>query len=590
MQNSKGIKWTGTSWSEASVGYEGDDILRGGGGNDTLAGAGGKDTFIFESSFAANGTDTIMDFKGRNATGGQDQLDLSLAINTSKFRPSNIGRYVWLSGDKLFVDTDGKGNADTARVWAVLKGVKQGDEIKIKINKFIGWITAGAPATLATPNAALQTDSTDGLADHNTDGITKSGAITAPTNTDNGATVEYQIFYKANAGDAWGTPSAWSSSYTAPTTDGYYRVDVRQNDGTQISAVQSIDFQLDTSADKDTPLSITFEDPDGYLYRVSGSANTSFSITGLDSDIDPSKVVMTILDKNESSVTATYNEGTGKWDADLTSLADGALLASVSVTDAAGNTASPSAAGTLVAKLPGIDMTVAVTGGTGGKIWVDTNGDGDYDAGENLLAYENSGWRLDTNDQNDPNGSDTQVGTNTITFDEQYTYYDGDTYDHFTALYDGAAVTLDSLIDLDDNAVAIKFYDFTTPKLDLTGFGLDDKIVLDMQDADRFMGISHNNYHADAYLTTWQSDGDYYGFYASNWAEWYYNSDSRGGSRTFTAYFSQEKLLAYAYFFNYFYNAADNSRSGTFTVATNLNIGCVHKQVQVLLPTPFDNW
>ena len=58
----------------------------------------------------------------------------------------------------------------------------------------------------ATPNAALTTDS----GSSGSDGITNSGAITAPTNTEAGATLEYRV--KKDSGAF----SSWSGSYTPP--------------------------------------------------------------------------------------------------------------------------------------------------------------------------------------------------------------------------------------------------------------------------------------------------------------------------------------------------------------------------------------
>ena len=98
----------------------------------------------------------------------------------------------------------------------------------------------------ATPNAALTTDTAAGSAT-NLDGITRLGNITAPTNTEAEAKVEYRIT-KDN-----GIPGAWSRSYTAPVTDGTadgdYKVEVRQTDKAgNVGTVQTLNFTLDTQA------------------------------------------------------------------------------------------------------------------------------------------------------------------------------------------------------------------------------------------------------------------------------------------------------------------------------------------------------
>ncbi|AYQ56471.1 hypothetical protein MS2017_0743 [Bathymodiolus thermophilus thioautotrophic gill symbiont] len=84
----------------------------------------------------------------------------------------------------------------------------------------------------ATPNAIL-TDSGSNA----TDNTTNDATISAPTNTETNATVEYKI----NEG-------AWRETYTKPTTDGAYAVKVRQTDGAgNISDEQTFFFTLDTS-------------------------------------------------------------------------------------------------------------------------------------------------------------------------------------------------------------------------------------------------------------------------------------------------------------------------------------------------------
>ena len=96
-------------------------------------------------------------------------------------------------------------------------------------------------STAATPNAALTTDS----GTLNNDGITNSGAITAPTNAEAGATVEYRVKKDAGSFGNWG-------AYTPPATDGSadgaYVVEVRQTDKAgNASASQTISYTLDTT-------------------------------------------------------------------------------------------------------------------------------------------------------------------------------------------------------------------------------------------------------------------------------------------------------------------------------------------------------
>lgn len=144
-KSGKSITWTGTAGNDTFSGGSGSDVLRGSGGNDTLTGGSSNDRFVFESTFAANGKDTITDFTVKTAGSGSDVLDLSLALG-KKVTASNVGSYVWVEGDKLYVDTDGAGTADKGQVWAVLTGVKEGDQLNVRTGGFDGWITAKANA------------------------------------------------------------------------------------------------------------------------------------------------------------------------------------------------------------------------------------------------------------------------------------------------------------------------------------------------------------------------------------------------------------------------------------------------------------
>ena len=84
----------------------------------------------------------------------------------------------------------------------------------------------------ATPNATLTDSGSNAM-----DGITNDATISAPTNVETNAIVEYKI----NTG-------AWSEIYTKPTEDDIYTVKVRQTDGAgNVSDEQTIAFTLNTS-------------------------------------------------------------------------------------------------------------------------------------------------------------------------------------------------------------------------------------------------------------------------------------------------------------------------------------------------------
>jgi hypothetical protein len=153
---------TGTAYADIIFGGGGDDTifggggadrLRGGAGADTLTGGTGNDVFVFESTLAQNGVDTITDLgfkRGGVLIGSNDVLDLSLAITSSKISSQNIGNYVKIIDNKLYVDLDGTG-AGEAQVWANLSGLQAGDKVNVRTTSFDGWITVSAPADTSAP-------------------------------------------------------------------------------------------------------------------------------------------------------------------------------------------------------------------------------------------------------------------------------------------------------------------------------------------------------------------------------------------------------------------------------------------------------
>ncbi|SMB27240.1 protein of unknown function [Sterolibacterium denitrificans] len=133
---------------------------------------------------------------------------------------------------------------------------------------------------LAVPNALLTTDS----GSSNTDNITNDGAITAPTNNNTDADVQYRV---QKDGGAWST---WSETYTPPVTngtaDGAYVVQVRYDNGEKQSAAQSISFTLDTTAPTTTISGIdisadTGESASDFITRTEAQAITATLSTGL---------------------------------------------------------------------------------------------------------------------------------------------------------------------------------------------------------------------------------------------------------------------------------------------------------------------
>lgn len=87
-----GVKITGSSGVDSLTGGDAADIIMGGAGNDTitggagndqLTGGAGSDTFVFGATAAANGQDTILDFKGGAVADGGDVLNFGAFITTA---------------------------------------------------------------------------------------------------------------------------------------------------------------------------------------------------------------------------------------------------------------------------------------------------------------------------------------------------------------------------------------------------------------------------------------------------------------------------------------------------------------------------
>jgi large repetitive protein len=91
--------------------------------------------------------------------------------------------------------------------------------------------------TIAAPALGLALDSGTKA----TDGLTRSGSLHVSGSMESGAVIQYRIRKDA------GSFGAWLDSYTAPSTDGAYQVQVRQVDlAGNVSDSRSLSFTLDT--------------------------------------------------------------------------------------------------------------------------------------------------------------------------------------------------------------------------------------------------------------------------------------------------------------------------------------------------------
>ncbi len=132
---------------------------------------------------------------------------------------------------------------------------------------------------------------------------------------------------------AWEVEQANLSSLA----DGEIAVSASVTDQAGNKKTDSTDLTLDTSADSDeNKLTVTVDS----VINNGEKTEVSSTLSGVDSDAKT--VVVTYTDKNDKKITAnaTYNDSKKAWEveqANLSSLADGKIAVSASVTDQAGN-------------------------------------------------------------------------------------------------------------------------------------------------------------------------------------------------------------------------------------------------------------
>ncbi len=218
-------------------------------GNSNLASAPAQQAFdtqaptvaITLSDSALQVDDTsVVTFAFSEAVTGFDNTDISAPNGTLSTVSTSNGGLTWTA---TFTPNAGVEDASNA------VAITAGSYSDLAGNNGSGGSSANyAVDTLApvAPNAQLSSDTTNGGAGFDSDTLTASGAITAPTNTEAGATLEYRWRFGATAFNNWTT------SYTAPATngsaDGAYTVELRQTDAAgNVGPTQTIAYTLDTT-------------------------------------------------------------------------------------------------------------------------------------------------------------------------------------------------------------------------------------------------------------------------------------------------------------------------------------------------------
>ncbi len=159
---------------------------------------------------------------------------------------------------------------------------------------------------------------------------------------------------------AWEVEQANLSSLA----DGEIAVRASVTDQAGNEKTDSTDLTLDTSADSDNKLTVTVDS----VINNGEKTEVSSTLSGVDSDAKT--VVVTYTDKNDKKITAnaTYNDSKKAWEveqANLSSLADGEIAVSASVTDQAGNEKTDSTDLTLDTSADSDDNNLSVNGRLG---------------------------------------------------------------------------------------------------------------------------------------------------------------------------------------------------------------------------------
>ena len=170
------------------------------------------------------------------------------------------------------------------------------------------------------------------------DGLTNDTTPTLSGTAEPGSSVELfrdGVSIGTVTADAGG---AWSLADSQTLADGAYVYTAIATDAAGNTSPASAGFTttVDTAADPASDLAVTIDDGDGLINAAEAGA-LAFTLTGVDAD-----ATATVTFSDGVNTVVVTGLGNGSDTVDLSSLADGPITASVSVTDTAGNTAAGS--------------------------------------------------------------------------------------------------------------------------------------------------------------------------------------------------------------------------------------------------------
>ena len=310
--DSNGFGGTDTFSSiETVLGSANGDVLNGGPGDDLLSGSGGNDMLN-----GGDGADTL------EGGGGNDSIDGSTGFDAAVYSGDWSDYAVIQTGANSFSVTDNRaGSPDGANTIAGVESFAFVDVLAI------------SPASAVTP-AIVSFANDSGIAgDHITNEFGPPVSGTA------GPEASIAIFdgasllgtAVADIAGAWnyqtGTLATGAHDFAAAATDG-------AGDFGLLSPVFAV--TLDTTADASPAASLTIDDTADHIIDRTEAASVSFVVAGLDADA----TAIAIFTDGTHSVQVTGIAADGPYTVDLTSLDNGTVYASLSISDAAGNQAS----------------------------------------------------------------------------------------------------------------------------------------------------------------------------------------------------------------------------------------------------------